>query len=493
MKRLLGCAVLTTLLATTAFAQGVGINGTGAAADTSAILDLSATNKGLLVPRMTAAQRAAIVLPATGLVVYQTDGTAGLYYNAGTSGAPNWQLTGANAVGGQWSTSGSHLYYTAGRVAVGTFPTAYRLTVQDTGSVLRVQADAANSVMASYGGFGKFFVDAPGVVGGRFAMLDNGYLGLGRVTPTARLDVYGGNFDVTNGEGDVRIGDGSYRMKFGVSQGGGNAGSATIMQHGAAGGYNVLALGAQGNKVAYINGNTQRLGIGNDIPTAPLGFAATLGKKISLYPALGSNDYGFGIASGRLQIFSDGTSGGDVAIGTDAAGTFTERFAVKNNGALAVNGNTGVAGQVLQSNGSGVPATWVTPAATQFFSIESPAMLTMAAYAQATLPDMQQTFTLTTTCRVTVNFSVMVQHPSCAFCIPAIAELRLYFDNGGERDWRITIRPDEEATMTGTFTRVLGPGTHTIALNAEPYTNSLRFGSSTVRYGNSMQITAIPQ
>ena len=127
-----GVAVLAASLigVSTAFAQGVGINATGAAVDTSAILDLSSTNKGLLVPRMTAAQRAAIVLPATGLVVYQTDGTAGLYFNAGTSGSASWQLVGANAIGGQWSASGANLYYSSGKVAVGTTPGTYRFTVQ---------------------------------------------------------------------------------------------------------------------------------------------------------------------------------------------------------------------------------------------------------------------------------------------------------------------------------------------------------------------------
>jgi hypothetical protein len=50
--------------------------------DASAALELSATDKGFLPPRMTAAQRMAIATPATGLMVYQTDGTLGLYaYN----------------------------------------------------------------------------------------------------------------------------------------------------------------------------------------------------------------------------------------------------------------------------------------------------------------------------------------------------------------------------------------------------------------------------
>jgi hypothetical protein len=52
--------------------------------DNTAALELSATDKGFLPPRMTAAQRAAISTPAVGLMVYQTDGTAGLYVNTST-------------------------------------------------------------------------------------------------------------------------------------------------------------------------------------------------------------------------------------------------------------------------------------------------------------------------------------------------------------------------------------------------------------------------
>jgi len=49
---------------------GVGINATGAAPDVSAILDISSATKGLLIPRMTSAQRDAIQTPAQGLIVY---------------------------------------------------------------------------------------------------------------------------------------------------------------------------------------------------------------------------------------------------------------------------------------------------------------------------------------------------------------------------------------------------------------------------------------
>jgi len=51
--------------------------------DASAQLDVVSNNKGFLPPRMTSAQRIAIGSPASGLTVYQTDGSNGLYYYDG--------------------------------------------------------------------------------------------------------------------------------------------------------------------------------------------------------------------------------------------------------------------------------------------------------------------------------------------------------------------------------------------------------------------------
>jgi len=50
----------------------------------SALLDLSSSDKGLLVPRLSTAQRTAISAPATGLLVYDTDQNQ-FYYHNGTS------------------------------------------------------------------------------------------------------------------------------------------------------------------------------------------------------------------------------------------------------------------------------------------------------------------------------------------------------------------------------------------------------------------------
>jgi hypothetical protein len=69
-------------------AQGVKIGNNTNAADASAMLDVESTNKGVLHPRMTESQRDAIASPATGLLIFQTDGTTGFYYYSGTAWTP---------------------------------------------------------------------------------------------------------------------------------------------------------------------------------------------------------------------------------------------------------------------------------------------------------------------------------------------------------------------------------------------------------------------
>ena len=70
------------LLTATTYAQ-IGIN--NETPDASAALDITSTTGGLLVPRMTETQRDAISPAATGLMIYQTDGTVGFYYYNGSS------------------------------------------------------------------------------------------------------------------------------------------------------------------------------------------------------------------------------------------------------------------------------------------------------------------------------------------------------------------------------------------------------------------------
>lgn len=85
-------AALSLLLLSSALMAQVGIG--ILTPDPSAQLDITSGSKGLLIPRMTSAARSSISLPATGLLVYQTDAPAGFYYFDGTT----WNPVGTSAL-----------------------------------------------------------------------------------------------------------------------------------------------------------------------------------------------------------------------------------------------------------------------------------------------------------------------------------------------------------------------------------------------------------
>jgi uncharacterized protein (TIGR02145 family) len=91
----------------------LGINTDGSAPDNSAMLDVKSTTKGFLAPRMTIAQRNAIVSPATGLLVFCTDNNQ-YYSNQGSPTSPSWVT-----LMSEWLTIGSNIYYGAGNVGIG--------------------------------------------------------------------------------------------------------------------------------------------------------------------------------------------------------------------------------------------------------------------------------------------------------------------------------------------------------------------------------------
>ena len=114
--------------------------------NTSAALDVTSTNKGILAPRMTAAQKTAIITPATGLLIYQTDGAAGFWFYNGTI----WQPF---ASGNGWGLSGNF----------GTTPATNILGTTDAQSLVL----KANNIETA-------------------RVLDDGNVGMGTSTPTAK-------------------------------------------------------------------------------------------------------------------------------------------------------------------------------------------------------------------------------------------------------------------------------------------------------------------
>lgn len=77
--------------------------------DQSAQLEVVSTSKGVLIPRINASQRSGISNPATGLLVYQTDGSAGFYFydNGWQRLVKNTELTTGSGSSGNVMLSGT--------------------------------------------------------------------------------------------------------------------------------------------------------------------------------------------------------------------------------------------------------------------------------------------------------------------------------------------------------------------------------------------------
>jgi hypothetical protein len=105
---------------------GVSLNIGGTAPDASAIMDISSVTKGILIPRMSTAQREAIVAPVAGLMVYDNTTNGFWFYN----GAAWTQISGGGGGGGNWTIAGNDMYNSnTGNVGIGSTTPFAKLTV----------------------------------------------------------------------------------------------------------------------------------------------------------------------------------------------------------------------------------------------------------------------------------------------------------------------------------------------------------------------------
>src|SRR6266487_3878676 len=150
MKKITSIIALL-LAAKFSMAQGVAINNNNAAPSSSAMLDVQSTTKGVLIPRMTTAQRTAIASPAKGLMVYDTDANAFWFYNGSA-----WTNLTASGLATGWSLTGNS----------GTTPASNFLGTADNIS-LNIKTNNQT----------------------RLTVADNGNIGINNTTPLAKLDV----------------------------------------------------------------------------------------------------------------------------------------------------------------------------------------------------------------------------------------------------------------------------------------------------------------
>jgi hypothetical protein len=275
MKKLLFSALLALNVGSLALAQSVAINTDGAASNASAILDVKSTTHGVLIPRMTLAQRNLITVNAStlGLLIFQTDNTPGFYFYNGTA----WtQLGGTSGTtssvygdgsGGalnittntDWTSSppaSFNFQYSSISVASGvTFivPSGTKLrssgTVTINGTINVVGTDVARGVTSVTGSIARHGPN----LGNNVAI---GALA-GTIASLIDIPPYAGSQGMVNGVGDQNQG-GAGGGSFAIYANGGNASSgnstlpANINGSGGGGGGLVVLL----SKVSVANAGT---------------------------------------------------------------------------------------------------------------------------------------------------------------------------------------------------------------------------------------------
>lgn len=175
---LIGFASLATTKIVYAQQPGVAINTNGNAPHSSAMLDIQSTDKGILIPRMTTAQRTAISNLAKGLLVFDNTTSSFWFYN-GTI----WEeLRGGGNSDSQWETSSNAIFNkNTGNVGVGINTPFEKLDVDGNlkltggGRLLRMETSQAgpsgNFIVNRYTP-GIQFIRSTGTVLGKMEYVD---------------------------------------------------------------------------------------------------------------------------------------------------------------------------------------------------------------------------------------------------------------------------------------------------------------------------------
>jgi len=335
-------------------------------------------------------------------------------------------------------------------------------------------------------------------------------VGINTTTPQATLDVKGGQrlggssryttFDSLSGKivwqnSNLFVSAPQYLMRHSASAEGLYYGNSQLQYVGSLGTPVFYTNWATGN--GFFSGN---LGIGNETPNARLSFGNDLGDKISLWTLGDGSSYGFGIQGYTLQIHTDVVQTG-VAFGYGSSASFVENFRFKGNGAFAVQGNVGQAGQVLTSNGEGAPS-WTNPGPTfQFFRQTGAAMNLSSGL--ATVPGINgQKFTIKYNCKLIITVSAEIQlnpgEPEQSILISTDIKNSSNTVIGNSTDY-VLMKPTKShsAKRNATATIFIGnsgnvvPGTYSIACNVQRL-NDTNTGNSTCT-NTQVIVQAIPQ
>ena len=157
MKKSIAILLLTLIICINSIAQNVAINTDGSTANASAILDVKNTTKGILIPRMSKAEKLAITTPANGLLIYQNapDSVGFYYYNSSSwvwlqNSNEGWSLNGNNNVTASnylGSINNSALRFLVNNKQSGSIDSAYQNTSMGYQSLLNTTTNRNNTAI----------------------------------------------------------------------------------------------------------------------------------------------------------------------------------------------------------------------------------------------------------------------------------------------------------------------------------------------------------
>jgi hypothetical protein len=388
-------AAAALLLSQTLWCQSVGINNDGSIPNGSAMLDIKSTTKGLLIPRMTSAQRGAIASPAAGLQVFDIN-TGTFWFFNGSS----WGEVSSGAVASYWTTdfNGNIYNNNTGRVAFGTSdigPGYVNIKLPLNLSGLFMSETGTNTAdyfsIGTYAGGGTTATRFGSILGnfGNGMQLTNqanaplmfqtfngermritaaGNVGINTTTPASLLEVKaatsGAAFTVTDGTGRLS----TYMNSTAVSIGTTTNHSMFFFTNGVNGGIPVMTLSTAGN-----------VGIGGSIASTKLEVATNdanwgvthldNGTGISVGTYVGSNlgwiatksNHGLAFATslGTTNSFSQMmlATNGNLVIGSGfPTDRLTVNTATNNYGLSHSDGNITICTFV---GGAGIQAGWL--------------------------------------------------------------------------------------------------------------------------------------
>jgi len=296
MRKLFILAVALAFLSGRLNAQNVGI-GTGSP-HASAQLEINSTTKGVLIPRVNLAQRLAIVSPATGLLVYQSDiADSSFYWYDGLSwvrlqsSKSGWTLSGNSGVdpASQFLGTIDHLplLFKVSNVRAGLIDPINRTVLLGKKAALNIPAGSVNNVVigdsavsASTKTFGANVVIGFGAVAGTDSLIFNNVI----------IGAHAGRFNT-----------GSRVVTVGIEAGLNNKAHGNVFIGSAAGRESIS--GTRNTFVGEYSGRLNQAGGGNSF------FGAYAG-----YESQGWGNSFFGSSAGRFNT----TGSYNVLVGTGA-------------------------------------------------------------------------------------------------------------------------------------------------------------------------------